>query len=132
MVNEEEFYKYFCIGPILLSKCQYYNQFHLGIVSGDDVCEHVDEDQHDCKDCSKSRLVETWYPEITDDVIARLLWICPVTHNMSFENIDNWEKFKNDVFEYVKKYFEDDDYVTPKFTYIQEILKAHMQEMSTW
>lgn len=123
MVIEEKLYKYFKVPPFKLSTCQYYNEYNFGIYSGDDVCEHTDTETFKCEDCEKSKLTDTWYPEITDDIIARLLWLVPIQGEMPIPWEDLKEKVINNVIENCPK---------DKYNIIQEILNAHKVEMSRW
>lgn len=134
MVTEQQFYEFFKIEPLYISNCQYYNEFNYGLDIGEDVCDYILEEdpQMVCEECEKVTNRRKWYPAITWDVLAMILWICPVTHNQSF-NIDITDTdFIDKVLQHIINYFKDDKFVTPKYKLIQTLLKAHLQEMSRW
>ena len=132
MSKSEDFYKFFKIEPKKVIDCQYYNEFQHGISFGNDVCEHVDNPDMKCEDCEVMQGQTDWYAEITDDVVARLLWTCPVSHGRSFEQHNSFEELKEEVLDHVINYFKNDKMVTPKYVYVQEILRAHMRDMTRW
>lgn len=129
---EKEFYKYFGIeSTTILSDCQYENEYRCGICYGDDVCDYTEDDNIKCKNCEKSKPKYEYYPSITYDVISQLLWVCPVTHNQSF-NLPDYENMKDDILQHVMDYFKNDTWETPKFRVIRNILNIHIQEMTRW
>lgn len=127
MCINENIYKFFNVEPLKLSNCQYYNEFNKGIYYGEDVCEYTEEN-HKCEDCSKSELTEEWHPEITMDIYAYMLWLCPVSHSQSFE-IPAYTDLPTEIFNHVTKYLDKD---CPKYYKIQKLLKEHIIEMAKW
>ena len=123
--KEVEFYCYFDISPIcMLSNCQYYNEFEHDVCYGDDICEYMDEADHDCIVCEKREETKLYYPPITDDLIINLILLCG-TENLNVERYCT-KQDKYSILEYIKQFKQSQS----AYDLIRDLLIGHLQEWS--
>lgn len=132
MVEEQQFYQHFNIQPIMLVDCSYYNEFNYGIFYGDDVCEHAEQQTEDysCEKCDKTKNKEEWYPPITDDVLLRLLLMCPQLQlDATKIQLMSNNELKSSIMKHIIEHIDENNEL---FNVCTIILNVHKADMLAW